>query len=47
MTNKTRESATVKAIKIANTKANFKQSILDNDKNRIVKYTKQLMLLEG
>lgn len=35
-----------KAVKIADTKANLKQSILDNDKNRIVKYAKQLMLLE-
>src|SRR5690606_29016139 len=33
-------------VKIADTKANLKQSILDNDKNRIVKYAKQLMLLE-
>lgn len=33
-------------VKIADTKANLRQSILDNDKNRIVKYAKQLMLLE-
>ena len=33
-------------VKIADTRANLKQSILDNDKNRIVKYAKQLMLLE-
>lgn len=33
-------------VKIADTKANLKQSILDNDKNRIVKYAKQLILLE-
>ena len=35
-----------RTVKIADTKANLKQSILDNDKNRIVKYAKQLMLLE-
>lgn len=33
-------------VKIADTKANLRQSIVDNDKNRIVKYAKQLMLLE-
>lgn len=33
-------------VKIADTKANLRQSILDNDKNRIVKYAKQLILLE-
>jgi hypothetical protein len=47
MTNKARESTITKAIKIADTKANLKQSVLDNDKNRIVKYAKQLMLLEA
>ena len=46
MTNKARESTITKAIKIADTKANLKQSILDNDTKRIVKYAKQLMLLE-
>lgn len=35
-----------KVVKIADTKANLRQSILDNDKDRIVKYAKQLMLLE-
>lgn len=34
-------------VKIADTKANLRQSIVDDDKNRIVKYAKQLMLLEG
>lgn len=34
------------AVKIADTKANLKQSITDNSKGRIVKYAKQLMLLE-
>ena len=33
-------------VKIADTRANLKQSILDNDTKRIVKYAKQLMLLE-
>ena len=46
MTDKAREFAIIRAIKIADTRANLKQSILDNDKNRIVKYAKQLMLLE-
>lgn len=35
-----------KVVKIADTKANLKQSVLDNDRNRIVKYAKQLILLE-
>lgn len=34
------------SVKIADTKANLKQSILDNDTKRIVKYAKQLTLLE-
>ena len=42
-----KENFYAKAVKIADTKANLRQSILDNDKNRIVKYAKQLMLLEG
>lgn len=46
MTDQARESAIIKAVKIADTKANLKQSILDNDKSRIVKYAKQLMFLE-
>ena len=46
MSNKAREFAITKAVKIADTKANLKQSILDNDTKRIVKYAKQLMLLE-
>ena len=41
-----KENFYAKAVKIADTKANLRQSILDNDKNRIVKYAKQLMLLE-
>lgn len=41
-----KENFYAKAVKIADTKANLKQSILDDDKNRIVKYAKQLMLLE-
>jgi len=46
MSNKAREFAITKAVKIADTKANLKQSILDNDTKRIVKYAKQLILLE-
>jgi len=46
MTDKARESTITKAVKIADTKANLKQSILDNDTKRIVKYAKQQMLLE-
>lgn len=42
-----KENFYAKAVKIADTKANLKQSILDDDKHRIVKYAKQLMLLEG
>lgn len=34
-------------VKIADTKANLTQSVLDNDKGRIVKYAKQLVLLEN
>lgn len=34
------------SVKIADTRCNLKQSILDNDKNRTVKYAKQLVLLE-
>ena len=37
MTNKAREFAITKAVKIADTKANLKQSILDNDTKRICK----------
>ena len=33
-------------VKIADTRCNLKQSIIDDDENRIVKYAKQLMLLE-
>ena len=33
-------------VKIADTRCNLKQSIIDNDEKRIVKYAKQLMLLE-
>lgn len=35
------------AVKIADTKANLTQSVLDNDKGRIVKHAKQLVLLES
>lgn len=35
------------AVKIADTRANLTQSVLDNDKGRIVKYAKQLVLLES
>lgn len=41
-----KQNEIARAVEIADTKANLKQSILDNDKNRIVKYAKQLMLLE-
>jgi len=34
-------------VKIADTRCNLRQSILDDNKGRIVKYAKQLMLLEG
>lgn len=35
------------AVKIADTRANLAQSVLDNNKSRIVKYAKQLVLLES
>lgn len=35
------------AVKIADTKANLAQSVLDGNKGRIVKYAKQLVLLEN
>lgn len=35
------------AVKIADTKANLTQSVLDDNKIRIVKYAKQLVLLES
>ena len=41
-----KQSCIASVVKIADTKANLRQSILDNNKNRIVKYAKQLMLLE-
>lgn len=35
------------AVKIADTRANLTQSVLDDNKGRIVKYAKQLVLLES
>lgn len=44
--NRLKQNFYARTVKIADTKANLKQSILDNDTKRIVKYAKQLMLLE-
>lgn len=46
MTKKHENRQLQKLSRLQTQKQNLKQSILDNDKNRIVKYAKQLMLLE-
>ncbi len=42
-----KKDAIAHAVKIADTRANLTQSVLDDNKSRIVKYAKQLVLLES